>query len=130
MALHKNARTTPASRAELVRRVLREGQSVVAVAAALDVHAATVRKWIERFEAQGPEGLEDRSSRPLRLRSPTPSETVEQILALHRAGRTGQQIARKVGVSGMTVSRIVRAAGSTDARNGSQPPTENSVRPR
>ena len=117
MNLHKNARTTPASRAELVRRVLEQGQPVKVVAAAFGVDVKTVYKWVERFEAQGPKGLEDRSSRPARLRSPTPAAVVERIIALRRERRTGEQIAREVGVSASTVSRLLREAKLSRAKD-------------
>ncbi len=117
MNVHKNARTTVRSRAELVRRVLEEGQPVKTVALAFGVDVKTVYKWVERFEAAGPKGLEDRSSRPRRLREPTPAETVERIIALRRERRTGEQIARETGVSASTVSRILREAKLSRAKD-------------
>jgi transposase InsO family protein len=117
MNLHRNARTTPASRAELVRRVLSEGQTPKAVATAFGVEIKTVNKWVARFVAEGPAGLTDRSSRPRRLRDPTPAETVEQIIALRRERFTGQQIAKQTSVSPATVSRILRAAKLSRARD-------------
>ena len=111
MNVHKNARTTAHSRAELVRRVLVEHQPPKAVATAFGVDVKTVNKWVARFVAEGPAGLLDRSSRPHKLNRPTPPEKVDQILALRRQRFTGQQIAREVGVSAATVSRVLRAAG-------------------
>jgi transposase-like protein len=67
--IHQNARTTPHSRAELVRRVVQEGQSPTAMAAAFGLCAKTVRKWVARFHAEGEAGLLDRSSRLHRCRS-------------------------------------------------------------
>jgi transposase InsO family protein len=117
MNVHKNARTTPRSRAELVRRVLSEGQSPAAVAVALGVTPKTVAKWVERFVTEGPAGLVDRSSRPHRLNNPTPRETAAQIIALRRQRLTGQQIARQTGVSASTVSRVLKAAGLNRAKD-------------
>jgi transposase InsO family protein len=117
MNLHRNARTTPASRAELVRRVLSEGRSPKAVATAFGVDVKTVNKWVARFVAEGPAGLADRSSRPRRLREPTPPETVERIIALRRQRFTGQQIAAQTSVSPATVSRILRAARLSRAKD-------------
>ena len=73
MDIHKNARLTPHSRAELVRRVLEDRQRPNAVARAFGICPKTVRKWVARFRAEGPEGLQDRSSRPHKLRQPTPA---------------------------------------------------------
>ena len=111
MNVHKNARTTMRSRAELVRRVLSEGQSPRVVAMAFGVDLKTVNKWVERFVAEGPSGLIDRSSRPHKLNRPTSPEKVELAIALRRQRWTGEQIAKETGVSPATVSRILRRAG-------------------
>ena len=111
MDIHKNARLTPHSRAELVRRVLDERQTPSAVATAFGVCVKTVRKWVERFQAAGPAGLADRSSRPHRLRAPTPDAVLQRIEDLRRQRWTGQQIALEVGVSPATVSRALRRLG-------------------
>jgi transposase InsO family protein len=111
MDIHQNARLTPHGRAELVRRVLVVGQAPKAVAAAFGINLKTVNKWCARFQAEGAAGLIDRSSRPHRLRQPTPDAIVEQIAALRRRRWTGDQIAQQVGVSPATVSRILRRRG-------------------
>src|SRR5947208_16482625 len=69
MDVHKNARTTPYSRALIAERV-RHGQSVAAVARAIGVCERTARKWIARH-AEGELALEDRSCRPHRSPRPT-----------------------------------------------------------
>ena len=117
MNVHKNARLTAHSRAALVRRVLSEGQTLKAVATAFSVDAKTVAKWVKRFKAEGSDGLADRSSRPHKLHRPTPTETVEQVIALRRQRFCGQQIARQTGVSAATVSRILRAATLSRTRD-------------
>ena len=111
MDIRKNARLTPHSRAELVRRVLDERQTPSAVATAFGVCVKTVRKWVERFQAAGPAGLADRSSRPHRLRAPTPDAVLQRIEDLRRQRWTGQQIALEVGASPATVSRALRRLG-------------------
>jgi transposase InsO family protein len=111
MNIHKNARLTPHSRAELVRRVLVEGQTPMAVATAMGVCAKTVRKWVGRFAAEGVAGLTDRSSRPHHLYRPTPETTAERIGGLRRQRWTGKQIARETGVSPATVSRVLKHLG-------------------
>ena len=80
MNVHQNARLTPHSRAELVRRVVVEGQTPTAVAAAFGVTVKTVRKWVARFQTEGVKGLHDRSSRPHHLHRPTPAATISRIL--------------------------------------------------
>ena len=108
MNIHKNARLTPYSRAELVRRVLVEGQMPMAVATAMGVCAKTVRKWVDRFAAEGAAGLADRSSRPHRFYRPTPDTTAERIEVLRRQRWTGKQIAKETGLSPATVSRVLK----------------------
>src|SRR3546814_8042265 len=66
MNIHKNARTTPYSRAEIVRRVMVLRETPRAVATALGVSRRTVATWLARYRAEGEAGLADRSSRPER----------------------------------------------------------------
>jgi transposase InsO family protein len=111
MDVHKNARLAPAGREGMVRRAVEGGQTAKALSAAVGVCPRTVRKWVERFRAEGVAGLRDRSSRPHRLRRPTPPEAVARIEALRRQRWTGAQIARETGVSTATVSRVLRRLG-------------------
>ena len=111
MNIHKNARLTRRSRAELVRRVLLEHRSPMSVATDMGVSVRTVHKWVGRYRAEGEAGLADRSSRPHRLRRPTPPETIERIEALRRQRWTGKRIALAVGLSRATVSRALRRLG-------------------
>jgi transposase InsO family protein len=111
MNVHKNARLTPHSRAELVRRVLEEGQAPKAVATAFGLSLKTVGKWMGRFKAEGLQGLRDRSSRPHKLHQPTPAAIIERIAELRRQRWSGDQIAREVGVSPATVSRVLQRLG-------------------
>ena len=55
-------------------------------------------------------GLLDRSSRPHKLRRPTPAAVQQEIVALRRQRLCGKHIAKRVGVSPATVSRVLRAA--------------------
>jgi transposase InsO family protein len=110
MDIHKNARLTPHGRAWIVRQV-ENGQTFKAVARAAGVCSRTVRKWVARHHAEGPAGLQDRSSRPHRLHRPTPAATVARIEALRRQRLPGKQIAREVGVSPATVSRTLGRLG-------------------
>ena len=62
MNVHKNARTTPNSRALRVHRVVHQHWPVSAVAMAFGISERTVYKWLARYRAQGAAGLLDRSS--------------------------------------------------------------------
>jgi transposase InsO family protein len=110
MDIHKNARLTIHGRERIVRQVL-SGQTPKAVALAAGVCPRTIRKWVARYRAEGLAGLRDRSSRPRRLHRPTPQETVDRIEALRRERRPASQIAKEVGVSPATVSRVLRRLG-------------------
>jgi hypothetical protein len=61
MDIHQNARTTLHSRMLIVQR-LASGWSVATTATALGVTAKTVRKWRDRYAAEGAAGLADRAS--------------------------------------------------------------------
>lgn len=110
MNVHKNARLTSWGRERLARAVL-SGQTPQAAARAAGVCPRTARKWAARLKAEGKEGLKDRSSRPHRLRCPTPMAVVERIESLRRLRFTGKQIAAELGVSPATVSRILKRLG-------------------
>jgi transposase len=77
LAIHPNARTTPAVRAEIARSSERAGVP----AARYGVSAETVRKWRRR----GPGDCRDRSSRPRRLPWKASEEERAVVCALRRA---------------------------------------------
>ena len=110
MDIHKNARLTPHGRERLAKLLL-SGQTPEAASQAAGVCPRTGRKWRDRFKQEGPAGLGDRSSRPHRLRKPTPPEVIERIASLRRQRLPGKEIATTVGVSPATVSRVLRRLG-------------------
>jgi len=110
MNIHKNARLTPKSRAELVRR-LAVGQSKAEVAADFGICTKTAAKWLARFKSLGIEGLIDRSSRPRRLRRPTPDIVAAEVISLRRQRLPGKEVALRLNLSPATVSRILKRAG-------------------
>jgi transposase InsO family protein len=95
----------------MVRAVVEGGMSKAAAARKFNTTPKTVRKWVDRFRAEGADGLRDRSSRPLSSDSQTPPATCAAIEALRRQRYTGEQIAAEVGVSPATVSRVLRRLG-------------------
>ena len=116
MNIHKNARLTPIGREQLVRKIL-SGQTPQAAARAVGVCPRTARKWLKRYHDEGPAGLQDRSSRPLKLHNPTPQDIVQRIVELRRQRLTGKHIALEVGVSPATVSRVLKHAGLSRLRD-------------
>jgi transposase InsO family protein len=111
MDTHKNARLTPKGREQMVRAVVDGGMSKAGAARQFNTTPKTVANWLNRFLAEGVEGLRDRSSRPLSSASQTPPATCAAIEALRRQRYTGKQIAAQVGVSPATVSRVLRRLG-------------------
>jgi transposase InsO family protein len=101
----------------MVRSVIESGLSKAAAARQFNTTAKTVAKWVERFRAEGVDGLQDRSSRPLSLPSQTAPATCAVVEALRRQRYTGKQIAAEVGVSPATVSRILRRLGLNRMRD-------------
>ncbi len=110
MNVHKNARLTPRGREHIVN-LAASGQTPKALALAVGVCPRTVWKWLKRHKDEGLAGLRDRSSRPRRLRKPTPQAVVDKIERLRRQRWTGKQIAAEARVSPATVSRILRRLG-------------------
>lgn len=109
MDIHKNARTTPHSRAAIVERVIRRHERVGTVAAAMGVCPKTVRKWVAR--AQAGAGLTDRSSRPQRVPTATPAALIAQIAQLRRQRWTGAEIAARRRIGRSTVARLLARQG-------------------
>lgn len=119
MNVHKNARSCPASRELLVKRILESGWSLRKAAAAAGLSERRSREWVRRFENGEP--FLDRSSRP-HASNPISDETRELILSLRREWMTMRQIAQHAGVSLSSVSRICRPAGLSRLKNIDPPP--------
>ena len=110
MNIHKNARTTPRSRARIVQRLL-SGERASRVAEAVGVSERTVRKWLGRYRADAERGLVDRSCRPRRSPGATPRRLVSWVETLRRQRWTGAQIAAALQLSASTVARVLRRRG-------------------
>jgi transposase len=108
--IHKNAKTTPKMRALIVER-RQAGEAPRAIASAVGVSPVTVSKWLRRFRNEGVAGLQDRTSRPHRLRTRITSEQTLKIETLRRARQPFWKIAREAGLSRATVARIAKAKG-------------------
>lgn len=107
MKLHANAKLGPKGREVMVHRVLEDGRSLAVAAEAAGVSERTCRTWRDRYLAEGPAGLIDRSSAPKRVANKTPAETVEAIAALRRLRFTGAEIAEILDRPLSTVSGIL-----------------------
>jgi transposase InsO family protein len=111
MNIHKNARTTPQSRALIVHRVVHEHWPVSAVAIAFGVSERTVYKWLARHRAEGAAGLGDRPSiahcRPHAL---APA-WLALIRLLRQAKLVAAEIAARLPLSRSTVSAVLVRLG-------------------
>jgi transposase-like protein len=96
--IHKNARTTPNTRALIVGR-RQAGETPRSIAGAVGVSPATVRKWLRRHESEGAVGLQDRTSRPHRLRTRITSNQIAQVEALRRARQPSGRSPARPGFS-------------------------------
>lgn len=110
MDAHENARTTPHSRMLIVER-LAAGWTVAAVAAALGTSPRTVRKWRDRFAAEGETGLRDRSCRPHGSPARLSASAEGEIEALRRQRLSGPAIARQLRRPVSTVGHALRRLG-------------------
>ena len=116
---HPNAPLTPVGRRRMVRCVVDRGWSVEATAGRFQIDAKTVRKWRDRFLAEGDEGLYDRSCRPHRSPNRTPLHIRRDVLRLRRQRRWGaDHIGFEVGLAASTVQNILNRAGVGSSRSG------------
>lgn len=111
MNIHENARTTPASRALLVRRVQQQGWSARQAAEAAGISTRTAYKWLRRFDSEGVAGLRDRSSRARRLRHRLPSEWCDLVGYLRHFRQPARLIAHQLGLARSTVSAVLSRQG-------------------
>ena len=111
MNSHKHARLTYVRRMEMVRELTVDGLSTSEVAKRFAVTPPTARKWLGRYLAGGDAALADASSRP--ARSPRAIDPAKALLIVELRQRSQLQarIAKTVGVSESTVSRVLARAG-------------------
>lgn len=104
---HRNARTTVYARKLMVERH-RAGWPQARIAEQLGVSRPTVSKWIARHDAEGEDGLQDRSSRPHTSSTRTDPDTEARILALREQERRGAvYLAGELGLVASTVGRVL-----------------------
>jgi transposase InsO family protein len=116
MNLHSKARTCPASRELIARRMLGRAWSEDQ-ATTFGISERTAFKWLARFRAEGAAGLVDRSSRPHRSPRQTPADRQAAIVRLRQCRLTGQQIARRLRMPRSTVASVLSRAGLSRLRD-------------
>lgn len=109
---HPNAPLTPEGRRRMVSCVIAQRWTIEATAERFQVDAKTVRKWRDRFLAEGEGGLQDRSSRPHRSPNQTPAHLCRRVIRLRQKHRWGaDHIAFETGLAASTVQSILVRAG-------------------
>src|SRR3954463_4732060 len=111
MKLHANAALSLTQRRRMVLRVLEQGWSIKAAAAAAETSEKTCGKWVARYRACREFGLLDRSSAPHLVANRTDERRIEAIAALRRLRFTGVEIAELLLMPLSTVSGILTRIG-------------------
>lgn len=116
MNLHSKARTCPASRGLIAKRML-SGAWSSDQAPTFGISERTAFKWLARYRAEGGAGLKDRSSRPHHCPRLTSADRQAAIVRLRRCRFTGQQIARRLRMPRSTVASVLKRAGLSRLRD-------------
>ncbi|MDV3133395.1 IS481 family transposase [Mycobacterium sp. 29Ha] len=106
---HANAALTPRARLRLAQLVVESGWTYASAAKMFMVAPRTAKKWADRFRAEGPAGMADRSSRPHTCPATTKPGVVRQIVKLRWRHRLGPvQIAGRLSMAASTVHAVLR----------------------
>jgi transposase InsO family protein len=111
MKLHANAALSLTQRRRMVLRVLEQGWSITAAAAAAETSPRTCGKWVSRYRSGRECALLDRSSAPNLVANRTCERRIEAIAALRRLRFTGAEIAELLQMPLSTVSGILTRIG-------------------
>ena len=111
MKLHRNAKTTPQTRALLVRRILAAHWAVEDAAEAAGISVSTTYKWLRRFRAGGAEALDDAPSTPHRQPRRTAAAVVARVVAARQERLSGWAIAVRLQLPRSTVALILSRVG-------------------
>ena len=107
-ATHANAALTPLARLKLARLIVEQDWPIPRAAERYDVSWKTAKKWADRYEAAGPAGMLDRSSRPHRQPNRTPAPVVRKIVHLRWKQRLGPvEIGDRLQVPSSTVHAVL-----------------------
>ena len=105
---HANAALTPKARLKLGRLVVEDGWPVARAAEYFHVSWPTAKRWAKRYAEMGAAGVCDRSSRPHRSPTRTPTAVVKKIVRLRWKQRLSPlAIAARLGVAASTVHAVL-----------------------
>lgn len=111
MNIHQNARTTPAGRDLLVRRVCAQGWTPSAAAGAAGVSRQTAYKWLRRAHEGGLAALRDRPSVAHQRPHALPAEWVDIVVYLRHFRQPARAIGQQLGIARSTVSAVLARQG-------------------
>jgi transposase InsO family protein len=110
MNAHKNARTTPYTRALMVERRA-AGWTVAAIAEAAGISVRRVHTWLRRFREEGEAGLQNRPSIAHRRPHAVPDPWAAMIERLRKLRLTALEIAERLSLARSTVSAVLSRLG-------------------
>uniref|UniRef100_UPI003D70C725 leucine zipper domain-containing protein n=1 Tax=Micromonospora sp. RP3T TaxID=2135446 RepID=UPI003D70C725 len=109
---HANAPLTERGRLRLARCVVDDGWPLRRAAERFQVSPTTAKRWADRYRADGPAGMVDRSSRPHRSPRRTPAPVERKVLHLRAKRRWGPaRIGGRLGLPASTCHAVLRRAG-------------------
>jgi transposase InsO family protein len=111
MKLHGNAALSWNGRRLVACRVLEQGWTLGAAAAAAGVSVRCARKWVCRYRVEGEAGLLDRSSAPRHVANRTTADRMALMVSLRRLRMTAAEIADLLAMPLSTVSAVLKRAG-------------------
>ena len=107
-ATHANAALTPRARLKMAKLIVEDDWKIPRAAERYDVSWKTAKKWADRYEAEGPAGMFDRSSAPRHQPNRTPQPVVRKIVHLRWKQRLGPvEIADRLGMQSSTVYAVL-----------------------
>lgn len=105
---HANALLTPRGRLLLARCVVEDRWPLRRAADRFNVSVTTAKRWADRYRAQGPAGMVDRSSRPMSCPHQTSRRRERRVVGMRVARRWGPaRIAYHLRMNPATVHRIL-----------------------
>ena len=106
---HRNAFLTPRGRLALARCVVDDGWTYARAAERFQCSTATAKKWADRYRADGPDAMEDRSSRPHRSPRRVAQRRERRIIKVRFTRRWGpHRIAAYLRLPRSTVEAVLR----------------------
>jgi transposase InsO family protein len=108
-ATHANAALTARARLKMAKLIVDDDWPPARAAERFDVSWKTAKKWADRYEAEGPLGMLDRSSAPHHQPNRTPQPVVRKVVHLRWKQRLGPvEIADRLGMQSSTVYAVLR----------------------